>query len=676
MERITNTEVQEFLKDFEENSQILILEEGQEKSELEKIALARGMKVKGSKDLAMFKTIYAFTDKPNANGAILPKKELLKVLPQIIGKPVNINHNRRFVVGHYIDYKYSQKDNRIMAYGVFYKSYFGEEWERAQELFKKNKLSSSFEIWSSDEDREDIGNGKYKLHSMEIAGGALIYETRDNKPAFKDAKVLTLATKNVPELVYAKKYKCNEVITSSGVLKCINCGKCKEETDSLEASDSTQLENPVKEITMISKVACSNCKEELEYNGIGDINCPKCFAILDRSGNMIYPPQVKDFKVLCPSCKVNRWRIIKKDETNAKLRCLHCSKEYQVTFDTTKPDEILNKIDFIYTGSITCYQCNNRNYVSGVSSIRERTVKCKRCGLEFSYDIMREMYKKISKIEEIKTIDIKSSEKGGNKMAKEKKIEQKDEAKVKEEKVETKVKSEEKPKIEETPKAGDTPKPEEKVKKAEVKKDEKKETPAEAPKAEEKPKVKEANTEKAEDHAGKKEKKVEVKTKPAKAVDSVSGEKKDEKIVEKVEAKKEEKSDDKTGKKVDEKISEKPTKEKIEEAKETKEQKYAKGIRKLASEIKSLNKQLELYKANAKEIIKRREELGAEIELTDEDILNDDKFGKAKAEKENLLLKAQLETSSETVGTKLKGDDYYAKKRKEINKEAFKHLNK
>ncbi len=662
MERITNTEVQEFLKDFEENSQILILEEGQEKSELEKIALARGMKVKGSKDLAMFKTIYAFTDKPNANGAILPKKELLKVLPQIIGKPVNINHNRRFVVGHYIDYKYSQKDNRIMAYGVFYKSYFGEEWERAQELFKKKKLSSSFEIWSDDEDREDIGNGKYRLHSMEIAGGALIYETKDNKPAFKDAKVLALASKSVPELVYAKKYKCNEVITSNGMLKCINCGKCKEEINSLEVSDSTTLENPIKETLPIVKVTCSNCKEELDYNGMGDINCPKCFAILDRSGTMIYPPQVKDFKVLCPSCKVNRWRIIKKDETNAKLRCLHCSKEYQVIFDTTKPDEILNKIDFIYTGSITCYQCNNRNYVSGVSSIRERTVKCKRCGLEFSYDIMREMYKKISKIEEIKKEEtLKSSEKGGTKMAKEKKIEkkakdiveQKDEAKVTE-----------KVKVEATPKAGDTPKPEEKVKKAEVKKEEKKEIPAEAPKAEQ-PKVE-----------AKKEEKVEVKTEPVKADDSISSEKKDEKTdekpVEKVEAKKEEKSDEKK----DEKVDEKPTEEKIEEAKETKEQKYAKGIRKLASEIKSLKKKLGLYKANAKEIITRREELGADVELTDEDILNDDKFGKAKAEKENLRLKAQLETSSETVGTKVKGEEYYAKKRKEIEKEAFRHINK
>ena len=678
-EKLNNIQIEEFLLDFEQNSTVEILEEGSnEKNEIIQIAKARGINLKNNTDLSGMKCIYAFADRPNKNKAILPEKELLRALPTMIGKPINIGHRREYVIGHILDYKYVQKDKKVIMYGAIYRSNFAEEWEQAKKDFKAKKLNVSFEIWSPEDKRKYNKDGTYELLHQEIAGCAILF--RDEDPAFKGAKVLALA-KNIsnrePELVYAKKYKCNEVITSNGVLKCINCGKCKEETDSLEVSDSTVIENPVKETTMISKVACSNCKEELEYNGIGDINCPKCFAILDRSGNMIYPPQVKDFKVLCPSCKVNRWRIIKKDKTNAKLRCLHCSKEYQVTFDTTKPDEILNKIDFIYTGSITCYQCNNRNYVSGVSSIRERTVKCKRCGLEFSYDIMREMYKKISKIEEIKTIALKSSEKGGNKMAKEKKIEKKVEdtvkqkETVKEEKVVTKVKTEQKPKVEETPKAVDTPKPEEKVKKAEVKKEAKKETPAEAPKAEQ-PKVTEVNTEKAKNHAGKKEKKVEVKTDPVKVDDSVSGEKKDEKIVEKVEAKKEEKSDDKTGKKVDEK----PTEEKIEEAKETKEQTYAKGIRKLASEIKSLKKQLELYKANAKEIIKRREELGADIELTDEDILNDDKFGKAKAEKENLLLKARLETSSETVGTKLKGDDYYAKKRKAIDKEAFKHIKK
>ena len=92
MERLNNVIIEEFLNDYTEKSETILLEEGKEKSELEKIAKARGMDIK-SRDLGFFKTIYAFTNEPNANGAILPKKELIKVLPQIIGKPININHN-------------------------------------------------------------------------------------------------------------------------------------------------------------------------------------------------------------------------------------------------------------------------------------------------------------------------------------------------------------------------------------------------------------------------------------------------------------------------------------------------------------------------------------------------------------------------------------------------------
>ncbi len=296
---------------------------------------------------------------------------------------------------------------------------------------------------------------------------------------------------------------------------------------------------------------------------------------------------------------------------------------------------------------------------------------------------------------------LKRYEKSSKETMAKKKEEKKVEAKV-EEKVKSKVeeqpkaeetpKAEEKPKAEETPKAEEAPKTEEKVEKAEEKKD----TPAEEPKVEQ-PKVeakeekkdekvedKESDTEKAKETSEEvTEEKAEsvAKVEPEKA-DEKKDEKVEEKPVEKVEEKKEEKSDDKKDEKVDEKVSEKtdekPTEEKVEKAtEETREQKYAKGIRRLASKIRDLKKQLNLYKSNAKEIIKRREELGDFIaDLTDEDILNDDKFARAKTEKENVLLRAQVEKGSENVGTKVKDDLYYAKRRKAIDDEAFKHLKK
>jgi len=122
MSKLTNVVIQEFLSSFEEKAETTILETGKEKNELEQIAKARGINIKKSRDLAIFKTKYAFTDVANSNGAILPKKDLLKVLPGIIGKPINKNHERDRVIGFYIDYRYLEKSSTIIAYGIFFKS--------------------------------------------------------------------------------------------------------------------------------------------------------------------------------------------------------------------------------------------------------------------------------------------------------------------------------------------------------------------------------------------------------------------------------------------------------------------------------------------------------------------------------------------------------------------------
>jgi len=392
MERLNNVVIEKFLNDYTENSETILLEEGKEKTELEKIAKARGMDIK-SRDLGFFKTIYAFTDEPNANGAILPKKGLLKVLPQIVGKPININHNREAVVGHYIDFRYRQKSNEAVAYGVYYKSYYEDLWQKAQKLFKKKKLSSSFEIWSPKDKRKYNNNGTYELHSMEIAGGALIYEDKDNSPAFKNAKVLMMANDKTEtsDLVYASKYKEDEMLVAG------------------EFSTLSPL-----------KIKCLNCETEFDtISGNTDIKCPKCFAILDEQGNMKYPPQIKDFKILCPSCQVNNWLILFRDENKGKLKCLNCAKEYNIEFDKQNKTNPFQKARFVYSGKAQCPQCNSRISVEGVSDISVRTIACPKCGLKFEYDNTKELTKKISKIEEnIDKEPIKSADEGNKKMKK------------------------------------------------------------------------------------------------------------------------------------------------------------------------------------------------------------------------------------------------------------------
>jgi len=136
---------------------------------------------------------------------------------------------------------------------------------------------------------------------------------------------------------------------------------------------------------------------------------------------MIYPPQIKDFKLLCPACSVNNWLIKSNTQDNSVLKCLGCAKEYKVTFATKKEDTTSRDFTFLYTSKVRCLQCGHPIYVAGFSSIKNREIKCDKCGLSFDYNITNERYRKISKIEEFIDNITKSSEKGGTEMAKEEK---------------------------------------------------------------------------------------------------------------------------------------------------------------------------------------------------------------------------------------------------------------
>ena len=110
--------------------------------------------------------------------------------------------------------------------------------------------------------------------------------------------------------------------------------------------------------------------------------------------------------------------------------------------------------------------------------------------------------------------------------------------------------------------------------------------------------------------------------------------------------------------------------------------KYAKGIRKLAARIRSNKKELEVvkaekekevkfYKENAKKIHDRKKELGNFAkDLSDEDIINEDKFEKAQLKKQ--VAEAQtIEIASENVKDKVTGVNEYTDIKKRIDKSAF-----
>ena len=177
------------LQDMTYNTQYEFLEYAANKDELDNIAKKRGIRLP-SKDLAIFKSRYAFVNRQNKNGCTLPKEEVEKALDTLVGKAVDFDHLRKRVVGHWIDA--TLKGDEILAYGAFFKSNFDEDYEVIKELMKKGNLAISFEAWGNREMKDE----GYNLTDIEFAGGALLLK---EEPAFPGSQMLDMARTKVLE---------------------------------------------------------------------------------------------------------------------------------------------------------------------------------------------------------------------------------------------------------------------------------------------------------------------------------------------------------------------------------------------------------------------------------------------------------------------------------------------
>lgn len=664
--KITTQDIQEFLQDSEQNSELVILEEGKELDELLAVAKARRLNLKKNTDLAVFKNIYAFADKANNNNVRLNKATLLKALPTIIDKPVNIDHERQYVVGHYIDYRYRVKDESVITYGVFYKSNFGKEWEKAKELFKSKKLATSYEIWCPKNKRKKLEDGTEELTEMELAGGAILFK---EDPAFEGAKVLELAKRNMEEqpegLVIAnkEKYQNDELILSNFFMEEVrrNAERLakekeakakqkieepikeevveepkkeetapelikeepkitkevvleeapKEEQPKEEVKETPVVESPKveapkveepkkeepkqeikesetpkeelpeqkeekpeekKEVPAVAK--CSHCESELiNPENLEELTCPKCASIVDKDGKILYPPQIIDFKLLCPSCKANSWFLEKNQDNTSIVKCKACAKRYDVEYKIEENNEVkdtvLKKVNFLYSSFANCPQCNTSVSITGKSTAEKDSVQCPKCQLAFEVKREKlESLKQVSKVKELIELD----------------------------------------------------KEEIKPEKSSIDKDTYK-----------------SALENAALHCLKTKKELL----------------------------------------------------KLKEISQKKELVLREGIKKTVSqlisakaEIKKIleetSKKVEFYRSNAQKILERRQELGQMSEtLSDEDILNQDKFVTAKVKKENAFIKANSK-GNEVVGDKVTrhSKNWYDDARNKINNIAFGHTKK
>ena len=442
-EKITNLEVAEFLKDHLMNSETVILEEGKETNDILDVAKARGYILKDSKDLAGFKTIFTFANKANLNKARLPKELLLKALPGIIGKPVDIDHNRIYVVGHYIDYRYIVAKDMVVAYGVFYKSNFGEEWAKALQLFKQGKLATSYEIWCPKENRKYLADGTYALMKMEIAGGGLMFK---DKPAFPDAFVLEVAKKNIQEhseeMVFAshKEYDETDIISASSDTAVCDTKMCtsdkiigKPVATALPAGALVELADKTLKNTGVqpkvvnndgvvdnvavpgaqvtASINCENCKATFtpsaqtfapkssidfyETAADNDHKCPGCKCILSKAGAMKFPPQITDFNLSCPNCSSHNWKILSNEPEKACLGCMNCSKKYAVDFKKAEVDPLRSKLMFAKEGVSSCPQCSTRIPYSTTSNVSTKGITCPKCDLHYEVNIAKSESKRM-----------------------------------------------------------------------------------------------------------------------------------------------------------------------------------------------------------------------------------------------------------------------------------------
>jgi len=179
-------QLETFLNDMTYNSRYSFLEVGKDDDELMEVAKSKNI-VLPALDLAVFKCIYAFTDRQNLNGCTLEKAEVEAALPTIAGKAIDFDHIRGKIVGHWADAKL--EDDKIIAYGFFFKGNLPDEYEAIKELMEGGVLAISFEAYGV-RNFTNAAHTEYTFSNIEFSGGALLINTA---PAFPGSEVLEMA---------------------------------------------------------------------------------------------------------------------------------------------------------------------------------------------------------------------------------------------------------------------------------------------------------------------------------------------------------------------------------------------------------------------------------------------------------------------------------------------------
>lgn len=208
--------------------------------------------------LAIFHSVLAEIETPNANGVRLGEKATKEAVSTLIGTQINRNHLRTDnVLGHIIDSKINdQKEVEIVC--IFFKDIYAEDWEYAQDLFKKNQLTMSFELSADVESQDKLSDGTKRLNDYYFTGAGLLFGV---KPACKKARVFELAAKKLQEKLSLERQSlifANNQSSQKSIMEVL-----KLMADEVKKIEETKIEEAQK--------VCPECNEPMK-----DDECAVC----------------------------------------------------------------------------------------------------------------------------------------------------------------------------------------------------------------------------------------------------------------------------------------------------------------------------------------------------------------------------------------------------------------
>jgi hypothetical protein len=220
--------------------------------------------------LGIFKSVLCEIEKSNANGIRLGSKATEIAVSTLVGTQINRNHLRTDnVLGHTIDAAIN-KDKEIEITCIFFKDIYTEEWEQAQELFKKGQLTMSFELSADVESQDKLADGTKRLNDYYFTGAGLLFGV---KPACKKARVFEIATKKLQEKLSMERQNlifANNQNSQKSIMEVLNLMADEvKKIEEVKIEENVVVETLKAEAPIVEEVAqklCPECNEPMKDN--------------------------------------------------------------------------------------------------------------------------------------------------------------------------------------------------------------------------------------------------------------------------------------------------------------------------------------------------------------------------------------------------------------------------